>query len=311
MPLTSALTRLIHDLPEVKFVTWVHDTLFSDNTDCLLEKPFVKKFPWTLLTTPVKGLTYICVNRFCEKNLLRVFSGKIPDSLFVINNAIDIPKFLGLSPLMRQFYTDIDGLGSDLIALIPVRAVPRKNLELAFAIAAEMINQKVNFKLLLTGNVDYKRPEYLSYYHKLQDLVKSLGIEKHVYFMEDYFKKYAGKDNLIPIPIAEAYRIADFLLLTSAFDGFGLPLLEAGVTRVPIFASDIVSYREIGTTNINYFSLTEKPEVIARFILDRLKKMPQAYFYRKVINHYSLYNVFKTQIIPLIEELTPIKSGLD
>lgn len=309
MPLTSALNRLTHDLPQIRFIAWVHDTLFSDNPYLFIGQPTIKSFPWTLLTTPLDAVTYVCVNEYCKNNLLAVFSGKAPKSLVVIHNAIDVPKFLGLTPVMRQFYADIDGLGSDLIGLVPVRAVPRKNLELSLAIAAELVLKGVNFKLLMTANVDYKRPEYLLYYNKLKDTVKTFNLEKHVYFMEEHFQKYKTDGAAPLIPMSDAYRISDFLLMTSAMDGFGLPLLEAGVHHVPIFASDIAPYREIGTTNINYFSLMRSPKEIARFILDRMARMPQAYFYRKVIRFYSLYAAFQKHILPLVNSL--VRQGME
>lgn len=300
LPLTAALARLVVDYPDVKFIAWVHDTLFSDNPSLMMTQTTLHTFPWSLLIDPVPGLTYVCVNEYTKDNLLATFDGKKPSSLVVINNAIDIPKFLGLSPMMRRFYEDIDAAGADLIGLVPVRAVPRKNLELALGIAGEILAKGVNFKLILTANVDYKRPEYLFYYNSLKDIAQTIGITSHVFFMEEYIQKYRIRTNPVAIPMSETYRISDFLLLTSAMDGFGLPLLEAGSLRVPIFASDIKPYREIGTTNINYFSLTKSPREIARFILDRMKKMPQAYFYRKVSSHYSLQRIFKDQIVPFV-----------
>lgn len=302
LPLTSALLSLAHDMPRVRFIAWVHDTLFSDQPAFAMDNQAISAYPWTLLTQPDTAITYVCINEYCKKNLLRMFDGKAPQSIHVITNAIDIPKFLGLSPMMRRFYDAIDGLGSDLIALVPVRAVPRKNLELAIAIAREMVLKGVNMRLLLTANVDYKRPEYMAYYQELKELVGDFHLEKHVIFMEEHFRAYTAE--FVPtIPMSEAYRISDFLLLTCVADGFGLPLLEAGLNRVPIFVGDISPYREIGTTNINYFPLTQTPKTITRFILSRLARMPQAYFYRKVIKQFSLRKVFAEKVIPLIESI--------
>ena len=212
---------------------------------------------------------------------------------------------------MRAFYDFIDGRQSDLIACIPVRAVPRKNLELAIAITKEILKKGINFKLILTANVDYKRPENLQYYYKLKELVKENNLEKNIFFLEEYFQHYftqvQPKKPIPSIPIPEVYIISDFLLMTSVIEEFGLPLLEAGLMRCPIFASDIPVFREIGTTNINYFSLKDQPAKIADFILTKMKFMPQAYFYRKVINQYSLHLEFKNLIIPLIEGSAPVK----
>ncbi len=296
LPLTAALVRLVADLPQVKFCAWVHNINCFDDPYLGLRKELASQYPWNLLVKPVPNLTYICISEYVKKNLLAAFGSKKLDQIIVFHNLHDIPKFLGLTPVMRQFYGEIDGLGSDLIACIPVRAVPRKNLELAITITRAMLDRRVNFKLLLTANVDYKRAENQRYYEKLKSMVKDLRLAGHVFFLAEYF---GGS----PIPIPELYLISDLLLMTSAIEEFGLPLLEAGLMRCPIFASDIPAFREIGTTNINYFSLQSDPGKIADFILSKMKTMPQAYFYRKVIKQFSLHTSFRTKMIPLIDRL--------
>ncbi|MBI2405209.1 glycosyltransferase family 4 protein [Candidatus Gottesmanbacteria bacterium] len=296
LPLTAALIRLVADMPQVKFCAWVHNINCFDDSYLGLRKELASMYPWELLMKPVASLTYFCISEYVKKNLLRAFGAKKPDQVLVFHNLHDIPKFLGLSPIMRQFYQDIDGLESDLIACIPVRAVPRKNLELAIHIARAMVDRGVNFKLLLTANVDYKRVENQKYYQKLKAMVEDLGLKNHVFFLAEYF----GES---PIPIPELYLISDLLLMTSVIEEFGVPILEAGLMRAPIFASDIPAFREIGTTNINYFSLQDSPGKIADFILGKMKTMPQAYFYRKVIKQFSLHTTFRTKMIPLINRL--------
>ncbi len=303
LALTSALTRIMKELPDVKFAAWVHDMVFYDDPYVHLDKKLAEHYPWSLLVHPVAGLSYVCVSEFLKDNLLSAFGNEKPTMVTVIPNVHDIPKFFGLTPIMRRFYEEIDGLGSDLIACIPVRAVPRKNLELAIRIARAMVDRGVNFKLVMTANVDYKRVENQRYYEMLKKMVVDLSLREHVFFLEEYFEKFKEDSVVPPVPIPELYQISDFLLMTSRLEGFGLPLLEAGLLRCPIFASDIAPFREIGTTNINYFSLSDEPGTIADFILEQMKTMPQAYFYRKVIKNYSLHTTFRTTILPLIDRL--------
>ncbi len=169
-----------------------------------------------------------------------------------------------------------------------------------------MADRKINFKLLLTANIDYKRERNRQYYQRLKDLVKELDLTNNVFFLEEYFQRFATAKKPAPaIPITELFEISDFLLFTSEAEGFGLPLLEAGLMRCPIFANDIPPLREIGTTNINYFTLDMTPEQIADFILEHLKNMPQAYYYRKVIKQFSLHTTFEKYVIPLIEKDLP------
>lgn len=301
LALTSALSRLIADMPQIKFIAWVHDVVFYNEPNAKFDHLLGNKHPWRLLTKPIPGLTYVCASSFLKDDLLSAFNGSNPKEVIVIPNSRDIQKFWGLSPMMRTLYEDIHGVESDLIACLPVRAIPRKNLELALQVARAIINKGVNFKLLLTANIDYKREQNLLYYNSLKNLAAELELQENVLFLEEYFERFATpKKPAPPIPIPELFLISDFLIFTSRVEGFGLPILEAGLMRCPIFAADIPPLREVGTTNINYFSFDDSPEEIAAFILDNIKKFPQAYFYRKIIKNYSLHKTFEKRILPLI-----------
>ncbi len=302
LALASALSRLIADMPQIKFITWVHDVVFYNEPGAKLDHLLGNQYPWSLLVKPIPGLTYVCVSNFLKNNLMAAFNGGNPTEIIVIPNSRDIQKFWGISPTMRSLYEDIRGIESDLIACTPVRAIPRKNLELTLKITRAIINKGVNFKLLLTANIDYKREQNLNYYNSLKVLAEELNLKENIFFLEEYFERFATDKKPAPaIPIPELFLISDFLLFTSRVEGFGLPILEAGLMRCPIFAADIPPLREIGSTNINYFSLDANPEQIADFILENIKKMPQSYFYRKVIKNFSMHKTFKELILPLVE----------
>lgn len=303
LALTSALVRLSNDLPQIKFIAWVHDATFSDKSYSKVNPSLAKEYPWNLLVTPRDNWHYVCISEFRKKELLETFGGTKPKHLTVIPNSIDITKFLGLAPQMREFLDEIHGLEPDLIACTPVRIVRRKNLELGIKIAKAMVDKGINFKLIITGNKDYQQSDNMLYYNELKKLVSDLHLENTVYFLAEYMRKLSEtlKKKNGHVTVSDVYAISDLLLMTSSIEGFGLPLIEAGLMRVPIFTSDIKPFHEIGTTNINYFSLSSDPKTIAEMILTKMEKMPQAYFYRKVIKKYSLRLSFKEKIIPLVD----------
>lgn len=308
LALTAALARLIKEMPEIKFIAWVHDVVFYDEPESNLSCEIGENYPWTLLTKPVPRLEYICVSNFLKNNLLEVFSKNASRQIRVIHNGQDIEKFLGLSPIMRSLYRDIYKTKTDLIACIPVRAIPRKNLQFAIRIAEAIFKKGVNIKLLLTANVDYKREKNLEYYKYLKNLAKKLNLQGKVYFLEEYFDQFKPNKKPDPsIPISELFLISDFLLFTSEVEGFGLPLIESGLMKCPIFTTDIPPLREIGSTNIYYFKLTDTPEQVADYILENIRKMSQLYFYRKIIKNFCLHTIFKKKIIPLVNYNKKIK----
>ena len=49
--------------------------------------------------------------------------------------------------------------------------------------------------------------------------------------------------------------LADSFLFTSRAEGFGIPILEAGLARLPVFCTDIPPFRESGQGDVTYLSL--------------------------------------------------------
>lgn len=306
LPLTAAFVKLSKDLKGVKFISWVHDATFADTSYFKIDPTLASLYPWSLLVTPLENWTYVCISEFRKKELINTFSGIVPKRLIVIPNGIDVAKFLRLSPQIRELYKTIAGLESDLIACTPVRLVRRKNLELGIKIASAMVKKGINYKYIITGNLD-QHQENQSYYQSLKKLIEELDLGQNVFLLAEFLSSLENGNKNLQADIEEIYMISDFLLMTSSIEGFGLPLIEAGLSRTPIFTSDIKPFHEIGTTNINYFSLNADPEKIATMILDRMKELPQAYFYRKVIKKYSILVIFTKKIIPLITAITKTK----
>src|SRR5262249_51544545 len=104
--------------------------------------------------------------------------------------------------------------------------------------------------------------------------------------------------------MAELYWWADALIMPSAQEGFGLPLLEAGLARLPIFCSDIPAMREVRGPNAHYFQPDGDPDEIARMIFDALKAPGTAAHRRKVLSTYS-WEAILPLIIELLEECNP------
>jgi len=53
------------------------------------------------------------------------------------------------------------------------------------------------------------------------------------------------------------------VLLTSESEGFGLPVLEAGLMRVPVVCSDLDVFREVAGDAAWTFPVDGSPEVVA------------------------------------------------
>ena len=99
----------------------------------------------------------------------------------------------------------------------------------------------------------------------------------------------------------ELYRLADLLLLPSTEEGFGLPMLEAGLAGVPIFCSDLASLKELGGGDVTYFDLEAEAASIADRIASSLEASPQFALRRRVRQDYAWEQIYSAHLAPLLE----------
>src|SRR3990167_6523919 len=107
---------------------------------------------------------------------------------------------------------------------------PRKNLKNLIR-AYKQINEKLRarYKLVIAGR---KHPKF---YSILEDLVKKLNLEKNVVFTGFIY------DSDLPA----LYQLASLVVYPSFYEGFGLPVLEAMASGVPVVTSNTSSLPEV------------------------------------------------------------------
>lgn len=138
----------------------------------------------------------------------------------------------------------------------------RKNHALLIE-ALERIHRQTNHHLVLAGA---QGPTL----EICQRLAQSLGLSARVHFFPDISQQ----------ALMQLYRHADGFLLPSAFEGFGIPLAEAMAAGIPVAASDISVFREIGQDACLYFRQGERDaaaEAMLRLLMpeQRARLLPQ------------------------------------
>jgi glycosyltransferase involved in cell wall biosynthesis len=93
------------------------------------------------------------------------------------------------------------------------------------------------------------------------------------------------------------------MLLPSLQEGFGLPLLEAGLFKLPIVCSDIAPFREVNKGDVCIFSFEESAEDVAQKIMDLVSSSPSNRMYRNIIRNYLWKNIYRQKIAPLFERI--------
>jgi alpha-1,2-rhamnosyltransferase len=106
-----------------------------------------------------------------------------------------------------------------------------------------------NVRLCLVGNIGWK----------CEELMGRIANHPRAGGSLFWFKKL-GDDGL-----EYAYRHADVLVMSSHAEGFGLPIVEALQRGLPVMASDIPVFREIGGDFVAYFDLAD-PKCLAKLV---------------------------------------------
>jgi glycosyltransferase involved in cell wall biosynthesis len=78
-------------------------------------------------------------------------------------------------------------------------------------------------------------------------------------------------DNPTDAEILSIYQNSTALIAASADEGFGLPIVEAALHKLPVLASDIPVFREVGGDGAIYFSLSEPSSLISA--IETISKM--------------------------------------
>jgi glycosyltransferase involved in cell wall biosynthesis len=154
---------------------------------------------------------------------------------------------------------------------------------------------------VITGPPGPHNPKNLEYLETLLKMRQSLGLKTNIHFLYEF----NGESEIFNAPdylISELYRVADLVLFPSFREGFGIPVLEAGLARIPIFASDIPPVRESSAGMIKLFDPSDDPHHVADTINTELKSNRTFLFRRHVLNHFTWQSILRKRIIPLLEE---------
>lgn len=298
MPLTAALFELIEEgFNERRYIVWCHDATLL-NPDYTL--PRKDNYPWNLLSRAAEGAQYVVISRLRQRQFAELFSVE-EEKFRVIPDGIDHQSFLGLSDQAWDIFKRLDLIEDDLVMLFPSRILKRKNFELGIRIVKGLTEERVKGKLLITAPPDPHNLESMKYYRFLHHLVKEEGVEGRVIFMSDLEDGEGGQVRVGYKLLTDLYSMVDMLLITSVQEGFGIPLLEAGLKRLPIACSHIAPLPEVGADNVLYFELDEDPKRIVRRIIDFLSRQPTVAMFKRVMKNHSWEAIYRNHLAELLE----------
>jgi glycosyltransferase involved in cell wall biosynthesis len=230
-------SHLIHHLPADRCVVTCHDL---DTFKCLLE-PELENRSWAFraMTRRIFGGFRKAARVNCDSSATRddvVRHGLIPsERLEVVPNGVH-PIFTAVADpdadaeLCRLF----GRRRPDSIEILHVGSTqPRKRIDLLLRIFAAVRANLRDARLMRVGGGLTKRDRGLAEQLGVSDAITTLPfLERRI--------------------LAAAYRRADVLVLPSDSEGFGLPIIEALASGVPVIASDLPVLREVGGNAVRY-----------------------------------------------------------
>jgi glycosyltransferase involved in cell wall biosynthesis len=298
--LTTAVYRLIRTGEGPPWVAWHHDFAW-------LRPQYQPELhpgePWDLLRRPWPGVRHVTVSQAQQTDLARLYH--LPaEAIAVISPGVEPADFYRFSATVNQLVQQWDLLAADCIFLLPARITRRKNIELGLRWLAAVREQSGwDARLVVTGPPGPHNPTNAAYLAQLLALRHDLNLDSAVHFAYE-----AGPDPLQPLLLADAevaefYQLADALFFPSRQEGFGIPVLEAGLARLPLFATDLPPFRESAGPWATLFSAETSFQKVAQTILDVLQTDRAFQLRQRVLAHYTWRSIVETKVIPLLVEV--------
>ncbi len=291
--LTEALWNIAKRLTSVQFIAWVHD-LVACNPD--YELPSLDEWPWSALARAHERYRYVAVSELRRSQFVTLTGGRCT----VIPNGINPERMLGLTEPIAELAREYDLAARELVLLHPTRLLKRKNIELGLRVTAALKAAGRSCAYIVTGAPDAQNPASREYAEQLQILRRELGLEDDALFLHEEMP-IEGAD------LASLFILADALFFPSRQEGFGLPVLEAALHRLPVFCAAIEPLNSLLKHGVTLFPLDAEPSQIALMIAARLGTNDAWQARNEVRRAYAWPAVYRNYLAPLLAESeTPI-----
>lgn len=208
----------------------VHDLI---HLEVEAEISFAKSLYYSWVVKPAlrNSAVVFTVSEYSRERILD-WSGVEPEKVVVVGNGVDMT----FSPEGVHWQNPRPYL------LYVGNQKPHKNVEaLVAAFAASELAD--DFEMILTG-VLFESVAKAIRAHGLEDRVRALGL-------------------VAETDLPALYRSAHALVMPSRYEGFGLPLVEAMASGVPVLSSNKTSLPEVGGNAVSYFDPDDQDSFVA------------------------------------------------
>jgi len=174
--------------------------------------------------------------------------GASTKKIAIVPNGVNIDEYTNLQRSKKI----LDELGPDGPVLLYVGRIDwNKRLEKVVESMPLILKEFPSAKFVIVG------PDYAEYANELLDLAKKLKVEHSLVITRKVSRK----------KLLDFYSVANVFLLPSSYEGFGLSMLEAISSKIPVIASPSGGPGDILTHGVHALLLKEStPEEISKSV---------------------------------------------
>ncbi len=283
---TDALWNLPDQNPLTHWFSWIHDLAATN--------PHYAVPATSLLRQASRGFRHIAISQHRAEEFFRL-TGTLCE---VVPNGIDATETLQLSPAVAELTRKHRLLQRELILLHPARLLPRKNIGFSLETLRALRDRGRDSVLLVTGAPDAQNPSHRDYATQLIQLRSKLDLETTAFFLHQHF-------HVSNADLSSLYRISDAVLFPSLQEGFGLPILEAGLHRIPLVCPNIRPLSDILPDTGLRYPPECTPNQLACSLVALLEQKPQNFTRKQVLQTYAWESLAHRFLLPLLESPHP------
>jgi glycosyltransferase involved in cell wall biosynthesis len=240
-----------------KSIVVIHDVFHK--IDKNFHPLYYRKYADFLLTRAIKNSELIVtVSESSKRDIIRFYNTPEEKIKVVYEAADDIFRLRNLSEFEKIKLREKYNLPEKFILYVGVLE-ERKNIRGIIKIA-DLIKDKIEIPILLFGKIGHRGEKYL------KEIKKRKNIQ---------YKGFIDTQNLHYI-----YNLATIFLFPSFYEGFGLPVLEAMQSGVPVLTTNASSLPEV----VGDSGLMHNPKDYDGFAKDIIRLLEDKDFYDRLKN---------------------------
>ena len=298
IPLGVAMTNYI---AETNFPTiahhhdfyWERDRFMVNAVADFLEMAFPPNLP---------SIQHVCINTAGQQSL----AWRTGCSSILVPNVLNFeepPESCDL--YSSDFRREIGVAPDDILILQPTRVVPRKGIEHAISLVAQLRDPRC--KLVITHESGDEGNEYQ---HALAEMAEAQGVDLRFVAARVGETRHSDEQGRKIYSLWDTYPHADFITYPSLYEGFGNALLEAFYFKKPVLVNRYSIFRQDIETK--GFEVVTMDGYLTKQVTDGVRRVIDDEEYREAMveHNYDLalrffgYSVLRRKLKSLVSNLT-------